>query len=211
MDLSTCKRAHALTHMFTIHLVAILITKSSIRSGPYKKCQHSVHLYLLPTLQPPVKIMFKVLLMLALLQDVYDKDETPFHHCKARYLTVHSQRDIWIIFVNNMNPNSDTTQLNWTQILCLFHRMSFMLNQYLNWQFAVISKLTSDFRKMLNLLKSYISFCVIIVGYVQYGNAIGRPSTMVLENNQYKNVVVAIHESIGEDNALVEKLKVINS
>jgi len=49
---------------------------------------------------------------------------------------------------------------------------------------------------------------VVIFGCGNYVSGISRPPTMVLENNQYKNVVVAIHQSIGEDSALVDQLKV---
>ena len=49
--------------------------------------------------------------------------------------------------------------------------------------------------------------CVVLVATV---DAISRPSTMVLENNQFKNVVIAIHDSVAEDKSLIDTLKVGN-
>ena len=37
---------------------------------------------------------------------------------------------------------------------------------------------------------------------------ISRPSTIVFENNQFKNVVIAIHDSVPEDKSLIDTLKV---
>ena len=50
-------------------------------------------------------------------------------------------------------------------------------------------------------------YCVVIGATV---DAISRPSTMVLENNQFKNVVIAIHDSVTEDKSLIDTLKVGN-
>ena len=49
--------------------------------------------------------------------------------------------------------------------------------------------------------------CVVLAATV---DAISRPSTMVLENNQFKNVVIAIHDSVAEDKSLIDTLKVGN-
>ncbi|KAH3876328.1 hypothetical protein DPMN_000167 [Dreissena polymorpha] len=38
--------------------------------------------------------------------------------------------------------------------------------------------------------------------------AVSRPSTMVLQNNEFSNVVVAIHESLPENAALIDTLNV---
>lgn len=45
-------------------------------------------------------------------------------------------------------------------------------------------------------------------GLIQQVSGLSRPSTMVLENNGFKNVVIAIHESVAEDKALIDTLKV---
>lgn len=52
-------------------------------------------------------------------------------------------------------------------------------------------------------------FCAIFVcGFISYVQTISRPSTIVFENNQFKNVVVAIHDSVEENAALIDILKV---
>lgn len=48
----------------------------------------------------------------------------------------------------------------------------------------------------------------VLTGFLHHVTGVSRPSTIVLENNQYKNVVVAIHESIPEDAGLIDTLKV---
>ena len=55
--------------------------------------------------------------------------------------------------------------------------------------------------------------CVGLFGFyllaiVSSVGAISRPSTIVFENNQFKNVVIAIHESVTEDKTLIDTLKV---
>ena len=45
-------------------------------------------------------------------------------------------------------------------------------------------------------------------GNVRDAEGLSRPSTMTLENNQYKNVVIAVHESVPEDMSLIDTLKV---
>ncbi|XP_052781793.1 LOW QUALITY PROTEIN: calcium-activated chloride channel regulator 1-like [Mya arenaria] len=47
-------------------------------------------------------------------------------------------------------------------------------------------------------------FVVLSIGY---SRSVSRPSTIVLENNQFKNVVVAVHDSIAEDGSLIDKIK----
>ena len=46
------------------------------------------------------------------------------------------------------------------------------------------------------------------MGAVSFAEAISRESTMVLENGQFKNMVIAIHESVAEDKSLINNLKV---
>lgn len=55
------------------------------------------------------------------------------------------------------------------------------------------------------------SLCIVFMSIlcIQYTLAFSRPSTIVLENNEYKNVVIAIHDSVAEDKAFIEKLKVL--
>ena len=50
--------------------------------------------------------------------------------------------------------------------------------------------------------------CICLVGLFSSVEAISRESTMVLENNQFKNMVIAIHESVAEDKSLISNLKV---
>lgn len=61
---------------------------------------------------------------------------------------------------------------------------------------------------MLKKVKLICGFFVL-TGFLHHVTGVSRPSTMLLENNQYKNVVVAIHDSIPEDAGLIDTLKVL--
>lgn len=49
---------------------------------------------------------------------------------------------------------------------------------------------------------------VLLVFGISIAEAVSRDSTIVFENNQLKNVVIAIHESVAEDKSLIDTLKV---
>ncbi|KAL3851882.1 hypothetical protein ACJMK2_015581 [Sinanodonta woodiana] len=62
--------------------------------------------------------------------------------------------------------------------------------------------MTIYYRRHLNfvlLLKLLYVLC--------YGQGLTKPSNIVLENNGFKNVVIAFHDSVGEDPALIDTLK----
>ena len=56
--------------------------------------------------------------------------------------------------------------------------------------------------------KNLAQLGVCLVFAFSFVEAISRDSTMVLENNQFKNMVIAIHESVTEDKSLITTLKV---
>ncbi|XP_053377120.1 calcium-activated chloride channel regulator 1-like [Mercenaria mercenaria] len=49
--------------------------------------------------------------------------------------------------------------------------------------------------------------CFYAIAHVHLVSGLSRPSTIVFENNGFTNVVIAIHESVGEDKALLDTLK----
>jgi hypothetical protein len=61
---------------------------------------------------------------------------------------------------------------------------------------------------MIAMIVKSFTFVILVLGYVIDSEGLSRPSTMTLENNEYKNVVIAIHESIPEDKTLIDTLKV---
>ena len=56
-------------------------------------------------------------------------------------------------------------------------------------------------------LSMLLATCVVCA-CVGSGRAVSRPSTMVLENNEFWNVVVALHESMPDDPRSLVRLKV---
>jgi hypothetical protein len=71
-----------------------------------------------------------------------------------------------------------------------------------------------DNRSELEIMSKFLRMVVFIVGICMlalFKPAFGlsRPSTIVLKNNGFTNVVVAIHESVPEDKTLIDTLKVI--
>ncbi|XP_052780593.1 calcium-activated chloride channel regulator 1-like [Mya arenaria] len=54
-------------------------------------------------------------------------------------------------------------------------------------------------------MNMYILLLVVLC--FGYSISVSRPSTIVFENNQFKNVVVAVHDSIAEDGSLIDKIK----
>ena len=51
-----------------------------------------------------------------------------------------------------------------------------------------------------------VAFCVLL--FCRTSVAISRPTSIVLENNEYKNILVAIDDSVDDDPTLIQTIKV---